>query len=124
MKFVLVNILFVNHFHIFLLSLKIIIILAIPVLLEGDGQGDGVFLDVFLDEGIVGGLLGIGEHDNIFVHLLGEAPYAVDVYHRITQVGGLNVVVVEFGMAFIAYLLLARGQHGKQQGEQRKACSF
>ncbi len=92
---------------------------AVPcaVALDGDDDGDAVFLDVGLDQGVVAGVLGVGIGADKGIDLAAEAGDAVRVDGIVAQPARLNIVVVHFGVAFEGGIFLAgrkKGCHAQQ----------
>ena len=73
---------------------------AVPCSLNGDDDGDAVFLDVGLYQGVVAGVLGVGVDVDEGIDLAAEAGDAVRVDSIVAQTARLNIVVVHFGVAF------------------------
>ena len=92
---------------------------AVPcaVALDGDDDGDAVFLDVRLDQGVVAGVLGVGVDVDEGIDLAAEAGNAVRVDGIVAQAARLNVVVVHLRVALVGGFFLAgrkKGCHAQQ----------
>ena len=87
------------------------------VALDGNDNGDAVFLDVRLYQGVVAGILGVGIDVDEVIDLAAEAGDAVHVDGLVAQPARLNVVVVHFGVAFVGSIFLTgrkKGCHAQQ----------
>ena len=92
---------------------------AVPcaVALDGDDDGDAVFLNVRLYQGIVAGVLGVGVDVDEGIDLAAEAGDAVRVDSIVAQTARLNIVVVHLGIALKGSIFLAgrkKGCHAQQ----------
>ena len=90
---------------------------AVPCSLNGDDDGDAVFLDVGLYQGIVAGVLGVGVDVDEGIDLTAEAGDAVRVDGIVAQAARLNVVVVHLRVALVGGFFLAgrkKGCHAQQ----------
>ena len=92
---------------------------AVPcaVALDGDDDGDAVFLDVGLYQGVVAGVLGVGVDVDKGIDLTAEAGDAVRVDGIVAQAARLNIVVVHFRVALVGGFFLAgrkKGCHAQQ----------
>lgn len=92
---------------------------AVPcaVALDGDDDGDAVFLDVRLDQGVVAGVLGVGVDVDEGIDLAAEAGDAVRVDGIVAQTARLNIVVVHLRVALKGGIFFAgrkKGCHAQQ----------
>ena len=92
---------------------------AVPcaVALDGDDNGDAVFLDVGLYQGVVAGVLGIGVDVDKGIDLTAEAGDAVRVDGIVAQAARLNIVVVHLRVALVGSIFLTgrkKGCHAQQ----------
>ena len=92
---------------------------AVPraVALDGDDDGDAVFLDVRLDQGVVAGVFGVGIDVDKGIDLAAEAGDAVRVDGIVAQTARLNIVVVHLRVALVGGIFLTgrkKGCHAQQ----------
>ena len=87
----------------------ITVVNAVPgtVALDGDDNGDAVFLDVRLYQWVVAGILGVGVDVDEVIDLAAEAGDAVRVDGIVAQPARLHVVFVHLGVAFVLDILFA-----------------
>ena len=95
------------------------IVRAVPcaVALDGDDDGDAVFLDVGLYQGVIAGVFGVGIDADKGIDLTAEAGDAVRVDGIVAQAARLYIVVVHLRVALKGGILLTgrkKGCHAQQ----------